>query len=67
MTGFHPHDDEVTVGGREDGMIVLCIRGTQTYREGEYTEERNTTLHVRVSEETAGQIVDDLEAELDDG
>jgi hypothetical protein len=47
---FHPHSIEVA--------------GTESWREGEYTNERNTTQEIVVSERQAEEILDDLEAAL---
>lgn len=60
--GFHPYQDAVSVEGVENGYVLLGIRGAQSYREGEYTNERNRTMTVKVEPETAEELVKDLKS-----
>jgi hypothetical protein len=57
---FHPYTDAVEVV-TEDGEIYIKINGASTYQEGEYTNERNADYHIKITEETANKIIEDLE------
>lgn len=62
MTDFHP--ESVEVSGKVRNGVRFKLKGTQTWREGKYTNERNTTETIVVSEARAKKIRDDLDEML---
>lgn len=63
--GFTPYQDDVSIEGVEDGCVLLGVRGSMPYRSGEYTNERNATVTVAVSPETARELIGDMESALE--
>lgn len=62
---FQPYTDDVSIEGVEDGYILLGIHGSQSYRSGEYTNEKNATITIQVSPETMTDLISDAQAALE--
>lgn len=56
---FHP--ESVTVAGKTRNGVRLKLTGTSSSRGGQYTNERNASKTITVSEHRAKEIRDDLD------
>lgn len=56
----------IEVAGPARHGVRLKLKGTKSWSEGEYTNERNTSKTITVSEHRAKEIRDDLDEILDD-
>jgi hypothetical protein len=58
--------ESVEVVGKTRNGVKLKLKGTESWQEGQYTNERNASKDITISEHKARQIRDALDEILDD-